>query len=98
MREAAGILQRLQQPSTLYQLAAEAELPAQADMQLHEATGSSSSSRGPGAASSSRARSSSGQLSVEDLIRCQQLGGGVDGVTLKTGDVRLQHYDINYCL
>lgn len=28
MREAAGILQRLQQPSTLYQLAAEAELPA----------------------------------------------------------------------
>lgn len=94
MQEAAGVLQRLQQPSTLYQLAAEAGLPAQADIQQEA---SSSSSRGPGAASSSMA-CSSGQLSVDDLIRCQQSGGGVGGVTLKAGDLRLQHYNINYCL
>lgn len=58
---------------------------------------SSSSSSRPGTASSSRA-CSGGQLRVDDLIRCQQSGGGVGGVTVKAGHLRLQHYNINYCL
>jgi hypothetical protein len=91
MQQAAAILQRLQQPSSLYQLAAEAELPAQSVAST--SSSSSSSSRAPGADSSSK-----GQLSVDDLVHCQPLGGSVGGVTLQAGDLRLQHYNINYCL
>jgi hypothetical protein len=98
MQQAAQILQRLQRCDTFYQLAAEAELPAQP---LDQHTSSSSSGgggngRGSGS-SSSGSGGGRGRLSVDNLVRCQ-CQGGVGGVVLKAGDLRLQHYNINYCL
>jgi hypothetical protein len=86
VKQATQILQRLQRHDTFYQLAAEAELPAQ-PVEQHN-NGSSSSDGGSG---------SSSRLSVDDLVRCQDQGG-VAGVVLRARDLRLQHYNINYCL